>query len=82
MQNETVPHAPGPVRRRLHNTLFDSASAAYAEVERERIYGRILSTKADAKERGRYLGGRIPCGFTVEDGGMLEPQVEQQAIIA
>lgn len=55
--------------------------SAVAEAERDRIRERISTVKADQKARGRYLGGKVPYGYTlVED--RLEPVPEQQDVIA
>jgi putative DNA-invertase from lambdoid prophage Rac len=66
--------------------LFLTIAAAFAEAERDRIRERIVTVKRDQKERGRYLGGKVPYGFRlvkVGDGKetILEPIPEQQAII-
>jgi len=55
--------------------------SAVAEAERDRIRERISTVKADQKGRGRYLGGKVPFGFTVGDGGDLVEVPEQQAAI-
>lgn len=55
--------------------------SAVAEAERDRIRERITTVKADQKSRGRYLGGKIPFGFTVgDDGDLVEVPKEQAAI--
>ncbi|OAN48319.1 recombinase family protein [Magnetospirillum moscoviense] len=56
--------------------------SAVAEAERDRIRERIVTVKADQRERGRYLGGRIPFGWRVdEDGGLVEIAEQQAAIL-
>ncbi|AAW59792.1 recombinase family protein [Gluconobacter oxydans] len=55
--------------------------SAVAEAERDRIRERISTVKADQKGRGRYLGGKVPFGFAVGDGGALVQLPEQQAAI-
>lgn len=55
--------------------------SAVAEAERDRIIERVSTTKADQKARGRYLGGKIPFGYSVGDDG-LEPIAAEQAVIA
>lgn len=60
--------------------LFLTIAAAFAEAERHRIRERITNVKADQKARGRYLGGKVPFGFTIVDG-TLEPVEAQQAAI-
>ena len=37
--------------------------SAVAEAERDRIFERIAQVKQDQKDRGRYLGGKVPFGF-------------------
>ena len=54
--------------------------AAVAEAERERTRERVAQVKADQRERGRYLGGKVPFGFRVE-GTALVPHPEEQALI-
>ena len=55
--------------------------SAVAEAERDRIRERVSQVKADQKTRGRYLGGKVPFGFTVGAEGGLEEDVEQQQVI-
>src|SRR3984885_8922709 len=43
--------------------------SAVAEAERDRIRERIAQVKQDQKDRGRYLGGKLPIGFRVGDDG-------------
>jgi DNA invertase Pin-like site-specific DNA recombinase len=61
--------------------LFLTIAAAFAEAERDRIRERVAQVKRDQRQRGRYLGGRIPYGFRVGEEGALEPVPEQQAAI-
>jgi DNA invertase Pin-like site-specific DNA recombinase len=62
--------------------LFLTIAAAFAEAERARIRERVSQTKRDQRQRGRYLGGKLPFGFRVgENGGLVEDEAEQ-AIIA
>lgn len=61
--------------------LFLTIAAAFAEAERDRIRERITGVKADQRARGRYLGGRVPFGFTVGDDGQLIEDPHQQAAI-
>ncbi len=61
--------------------LFLTIAAAFAEAERDRIRERVAQVKRDQRQRGRYLGGRVPYGFRVGEGGALEPVPEQQAAI-
>jgi putative DNA-invertase from lambdoid prophage Rac len=61
--------------------------SAVAEAERDRIRERVQETKDDQRRRNRFLGGRVPFGWTVrrdaEDtpGGDLEKQPKEQAAI-
>jgi putative DNA-invertase from lambdoid prophage Rac len=61
--------------------LFLTIAAAFAEAERDRIRERVTQTKRDQRQRGRYLGGKVPYGFRVGPEGGLEPIPEQQAVI-
>jgi putative DNA-invertase from lambdoid prophage Rac len=57
--------------------------SAVAEAERDRIRERIVTVKADQRERGRYLGGRVPFGWQVDtEGGLVEIPEQQKAIQA
>lgn len=65
---------------------FLTISAAFAELERHTIRERVSTVKADQRSRGRYLGGKVPFGYTVgEDGtdleGMLIEVPAEQAVI-
>jgi DNA invertase Pin-like site-specific DNA recombinase len=61
--------------------LFLTIAAAFAEAERARIRERVSQTKRDQRQRGRYLGGKVPFGFRVgEDGGLVEDEAEQAVI--
>ena len=61
--------------------LFLTIAAAFAEAERDRIRERVAQVKRDQRQRGRYLGGRVPYGFRVGEDGALEPVPDQQAVI-
>jgi putative DNA-invertase from lambdoid prophage Rac len=56
--------------------------SAVAEAERDRIRERVATVKADQRQRGRYLGGKVPFGFRVGDDGELVADPEQQAAIS
>ena len=60
--------------------LFLTIAAAFAEAERDRIRERINQVKGDQRSRGRYLGGIVPFGFTVEDGALVPHQGQQEAV--
>jgi DNA invertase Pin-like site-specific DNA recombinase len=56
--------------------------SAVAEAERDRIRERICDVKADQRRRGRYLGGTVPFGWQLGDGGdLVEKPGEQAAIL-
>lgn len=55
--------------------------SAVAEAERDRIRERITTVKSDQKKRGRYLGGKIPFGFTVGEAGELVKLPKEQVAI-
>jgi len=54
--------------------------SAVAEAERERTRERIAEVKRDQRQRGRYLGGKQPFGWTVENGELVAVPVQQAAI--
>jgi putative DNA-invertase from lambdoid prophage Rac len=55
--------------------------SAVAEAERDRIRERIADVKKDQKQRGRYLGGKVPFGYEVgADGALVEIPEQQTAI--
>jgi DNA invertase Pin-like site-specific DNA recombinase len=55
--------------------------SAVAEAERDRIRERVSQVKQDQKERGRYLGGRVPFGYRVgPDGDLVSDTAQQSAI--
>lgn len=60
--------------------LFLTIAAAFAEAERDRIRERVAQVKADQRDRGRYLGGKVPFGFTVADGALVAEPAQQGAI--
>jgi DNA invertase Pin-like site-specific DNA recombinase len=62
--------------------LFLTIAAAFAEAERARIRERVSQTKRDQRQRGRYLGGKVPFGFRVGEGGGLVEDEAEQVIIA
>ena len=59
--------------------LFLTIAAAFAEAERDRIRERTSQAKADQKARGRFLGGGVPFGYSVDKKGQLH---EDPAAIA
>lgn len=59
---------------------FMTIAATFAELEREHIQERIRTVKLDQRQRGRYLGGKVPYGFTVE-AGELVPVPEAQPVL-
>jgi len=63
----------------ISKLLFTILSAV-AEAERDRIRERITDVKRDQRQRGRYLGGRIPFGYRVDDGTLIEAEDQPAAI--
>jgi DNA invertase Pin-like site-specific DNA recombinase len=55
--------------------------SAVAEAERDRIRERIRDVKADQRTRGRYLGGIVPFGWRIGEGGNLIDVPDQQRAI-
>jgi len=60
--------------------LMFTMLSAFAQFERERLQERIREVKRDQKSRGRYLGGRKPFGYEVDDGALVPVQEELDAI--
>ena len=54
--------------------LMLTMTAAFAEMERDRIRERVAGAKKHGREEGRYLGGRIPVGYEVSGDGFLVRQ--------
>lgn len=54
--------------------------SAVAEAERDRIRERVATVKADQRQRGRYLGGKVPFGYTVIDGELVGDAAQQAAL--
>jgi DNA invertase Pin-like site-specific DNA recombinase len=64
----------------MARTFFIIASA-FAEAERDRTRERITEVKRDQRQRGRYLGGKLPFGWRVgEEGALVEVPAQQAAI--
>lgn len=61
--------------------LFLTVAAAFAEAERDRIRERVSQTKADQKKRGRYLGGKLPFGYKLDDDGTLVAVQQEQRLL-
>jgi putative DNA-invertase from lambdoid prophage Rac len=55
--------------------------SAVAEAERDRIRERIRDVKKDQRSRNRYLGGKVPFGWTRGDAGELIENRQQQLAI-
>lgn len=55
--------------------------SAVAEAERDRIRERIRDVKANQRRRSRYLGGAVPFGWRLIDGGGLAENPEEQRVI-
>ena len=62
--------------------LFLTIAAAFAEAERDRIRERVSQSKADQRQRGRYLGGRRPFGWQIDSEGALVEDAAEQEMIA
>lgn len=62
--------------------LFLTIVAAFAEAERDRIRERITQVKRDQRQRGRYLGGKVPFGYEVGANRELVARPDEQSIIA
>jgi DNA invertase Pin-like site-specific DNA recombinase len=54
---------------------------AVAQEERRLIRERVRGVKRDQAERGRYLGGFVPLGWRIADGGALEEDPAGQAAL-
>lgn len=64
----------------VSNLVFTILSAV-AEAERDRIRERIVDVKRDQRERGRYLGGIVPFGYSLDaEGNLIKKSEEQRAI--
>jgi DNA invertase Pin-like site-specific DNA recombinase len=61
--------------------LFLTIAAAFSEAERERIRERVSQVKADQKARGRCLGGNLPFGYRIGEGGEVVPHDGQQEAV-
>jgi putative DNA-invertase from lambdoid prophage Rac len=69
-----------PLTNGLSKT-FLTIAAAFAEAERDRTGERIGQVKADQRTRGRYLGGKLPFGYSRGTDGELVEVEEQQIVI-
>lgn len=54
--------------------------SAVAENERERISDRIRDAKRHLAAEGRYGGGKVPFGFELIEGRLVEIPAEQEAL--
>jgi DNA invertase Pin-like site-specific DNA recombinase len=60
---------------------FSEASALFAALESRRSAERIKGVKHKQKEKGRFLGGSRPFGFSVHDNGkLIENPSEQRTL--
>jgi putative DNA-invertase from lambdoid prophage Rac len=55
--------------------------SAVAEAERDRTRERVAEVKRDQRQRGRYLGGKVPWGWKVGDAGDLLPEPTKRAAL-
>jgi putative DNA-invertase from lambdoid prophage Rac len=62
--------------------LFVTMATAFAEGEARAASDRVRRRVADAKVRGRYIGGRVPFGWRRGDDGKLVPHDGEQDAIA
>ncbi|MCZ7649608.1 MAG: recombinase family protein [Planctomycetota bacterium] len=62
--------------------FFLTVMAGAAEPERNMVRERTAFAMARKKERGEFCGGEAPYGFRVVADGGLEPDEEEQAVIA
>jgi putative DNA-invertase from lambdoid prophage Rac len=70
-----------PLTHGLSKT-FLTIAAAFAEAERDRTRERICQVKADQRTRGRYLGGKLPFGYSKGTDGELVEVEDQQIVVA
>lgn len=61
--------------------FFFTLMAALAQMERKMIGERTRFALAKKKANGERLGGRLPYGYTEEEGGRLVENLEEQLII-
>jgi putative DNA-invertase from lambdoid prophage Rac len=64
--------------------IFMTITAAFAEMERERISDRLKETKSYLSSQGIFNGGKRPFGYDiVQDGDVqrMVPRADEQAII-
>lgn len=60
---------------------FHAAARLFAELENRRSAERILSVKRRQREKGRFLGGSRPFGYSVhENGRLIENPTEQRTV--
>jgi site-specific DNA recombinase len=55
-------------------------TGAAAELERTLIAARMAAGEARKSQRGGYVGGRVPVGFTLTDNGLVPDDDQQQLI--
>ncbi len=57
------------------------AAGLFAELENRRYAERILNVKRRQREKGRFLGGSRPFGYSVHDNGrLIENPIEQRTV--
>jgi putative DNA-invertase from lambdoid prophage Rac len=54
--------------------------SAVAEAERDRTRERVAEVKRDQRQRGRYLGGKVPWGKVGDAGNLLPEPTKQTAL--
>jgi DNA invertase Pin-like site-specific DNA recombinase len=60
--------------------VFFTIVAAFAEFERDRIAERVSDVKANERDKGRFLGGSRPFGWSIHEGRLVEDVEEQAAM--
>lgn len=61
--------------------LFRTMLAAFAEFEREQIRDRNMSGRFGAAEKGRWAGGQLPFGYTLDEDGAIVIDPEEAEVI-
>jgi DNA invertase Pin-like site-specific DNA recombinase len=63
-----------------YRTALRRLMGVFSELERAVIRSRMVAGRRLKAERGGYVGGRAPYGFTVEDDALVACPVEQRAL--
>jgi DNA invertase Pin-like site-specific DNA recombinase len=62
-------------------TFARQVCGAARQLERGMIVARMQGGRRRARAAGRHIGGHRPFGFTIGEGGQLEPFEEEQVVI-